>query len=111
MKDFAEVFEAKNRYGWVILLADEQKNPAISGAWGELKEKGLQTEAELQGERRGSRWIREPCPLTGALSRKGLVTAPTPSPLLRGRGQGRASRELSWEAGPLLPKASVPGSS
>ena len=48
MKDFAELFEAKSRYEWVMLLGNAEKSPEICGAWGEIKEKGTQTEEELQ---------------------------------------------------------------
>ena len=49
MNDFAEIFEAKRLHNWVILLGNAEKSPEICGAWGEIKEKGTQTDEELQG--------------------------------------------------------------
>lgn len=49
MKNFAEVFEAKRRHDWVVLLGNASKSPEICGPWGELKERGSQTEEDLQG--------------------------------------------------------------
>jgi len=43
--EFEEILEAKRRHGWVILFADEEKNPSISGKW---KSYTTQTEEELQ---------------------------------------------------------------
>ncbi len=40
----SEMLEAKRLHGWVILLADEQKSPAISGRWKNIT---TQTEEEL----------------------------------------------------------------
>lgn len=44
-----EVLAARKSYGWVILLGNAEKSPEICGSWGKIKEKGLQTEEELQG--------------------------------------------------------------
>jgi hypothetical protein len=46
---FKEILEAKRRYDWVMLLGNAEKSPEICGSWGEIKEKGSQTEEELQG--------------------------------------------------------------
>jgi len=48
LKDFKDVFEAKRRHNWVVLFGNAEKSPEICGPWGELKEKGTQTEDELQ---------------------------------------------------------------
>jgi len=48
LKDFKDVFEAKRRYNWVVLFGNAEKSPEICGPWGEIKEKGAQTEEELQ---------------------------------------------------------------
>ena len=42
LPDLDEILEAKRRYGWVLLFADESRNPSIGGPWGDIKEQSLE---------------------------------------------------------------------
>lgn len=47
MIDRDAALKAKERYGWVILLGDRDKNPSISGQWGHLETQSREELIEL----------------------------------------------------------------